>query len=36
MQDVPFGFVKVRMKDGSTMTLTSKGTDATSSLDGMP
>jgi hypothetical protein len=34
--DVPFGFVKVRMKDGSLMTLTSQGSGATSSLVGMP
>jgi hypothetical protein len=34
--DVPFGFVKVRMKDGSMMTLTSQGMGATSSLVGMP
>lgn len=36
VQDVPFGFVKVRMKDGSMMILNNKGSDATSSLDGMP
>lgn len=34
--DVPFGFVKVRMKDGSMMTLTSQGSGATSSIVGMP
>jgi hypothetical protein len=36
VQDVPFGFVKVRMKDGSMMTLNGQGTGATSSLVGMP
>lgn len=34
--DVPFGFVKVRMKDGSMMTLTGQGVGATSSLAGTP
>jgi hypothetical protein len=34
--DVPFGFVKVRMKDGAMMTLSSHGVGATSSLVGMP
>jgi hypothetical protein len=34
--NVPFGFVKVRMKDGAMMTLTSQGAGATSSLVGMP
>lgn len=36
VKDVPFGFARVRMKDGSIMTLTSQGGDATSSLAGMP
>jgi hypothetical protein len=34
--NVPFGFVKVRMKDGAMMTLTSQGAGATSSIVGMP
>jgi hypothetical protein len=34
--DVPFGFAMVRMKDGSSMTLTDQGTGATSSIVGMP
>ena len=36
VQDVPFGFVKVRMKNGAMMTLISQGADAKSSLVGMP
>lgn len=36
VQDAPFGFVKVRMKDGAMMTLSSQGTGAKSSLVGMP
>jgi hypothetical protein len=36
LQDVPFGFVKVHMKDGSTLTLSGQGVGATSSLVGMP
>jgi hypothetical protein len=35
-QAVPFGFVKVRMKDGATLTLTAQGAGAQSSLVGMP
>lgn len=34
--NVPFGFVKMRTKDGSVMTLTSHGANATSSIVGMP
>lgn len=34
VRDVPFGFVKVLLKDGSSMTLTSQGAGATSSLVG--
>ena len=34
--NVPFGFVKMRMKDGSGMTLASHGASATSSIVGMP
>jgi hypothetical protein len=34
--DVPFGFVQVRLKDGSMMTLNGHGAGATSSLVGMP
>lgn len=34
--EVPFGFVKVRMRDGSMLTLTSQGTGATSSIVGAP
>jgi len=33
---VPFGFVKIRTKDGSVMTLASHGASATSSIVGMP
>ena len=36
VQAVPFGFVKVRMKDGATLTLTGHGAGAQSSLVGMP
>ena len=36
VRDVPFGFVKVRMKNGAMMTLTGQGAGATSSLVGMP
>lgn len=32
VHDVPFGFVKVLLKDGTTMTLSDRGTGATSSL----
>ena len=34
--NVPFGFVKIRTKDGSVMTLASHGASATSSIVGMP
>lgn len=36
VQNVPFGFVQVRLKDGSMMTLNGHGAGATSSLVGMP
>jgi hypothetical protein len=36
VQDVPFGFVQMRLKDGSMMTLNGHGAGATSSLVGMP
>ena len=36
VQDVPFGFVQMRLKDGSMMTLNGHGAGATSSLVGLP
>jgi hypothetical protein len=36
VREVPFGFVKVRMKNGAIMTLTGQGMGAQSSLAGMP
>jgi hypothetical protein len=32
VSDAPFGFVKVLLKDGTTMTLSNQGVGATSSL----